>query len=140
MFKIIKNCISTLYRKCSTAKTVQSNYIGAIAFKLTEANEIDILYSLPSTEDKTSDQILNNAEQYAKFLMLINQGYLQEDIIKIFQKNIKPDDQPNDHLLLDNILVFWGMAEIEEVKRLNKQIKKQQPLVRPSVVFSRSSD
>lgn len=153
MFNIIKNYLIRLFYKTDNSNiyrskkqeslgknNIDNEYIGAIAFKLTKNNDIDVLYSLPDTSNKSTDELLNSAEQYANFLMVINQGYLQQDIINIFQNNIKPDSDAKEHLLLDNILVFWAMAELEETKRLNKQFKKHQPLIRPSVVFKRDSN
>jgi len=140
MLNIIKKYISWLYKKYTPTNTTKQilsdDYLGAIAFKLTKNNDIDVLYALPDIANRSPDEILDDAEQYAKFLMMINQGYLQQNIIDIFQKNIKPDSDAKEHLLLDNILISWKLAEIEEEKRLNRQIKKQQPLIRPSVVFS----
>ncbi len=144
MLNIIQNLLRLLFGKKTAVNQTKnlsdnSEYIGGISFKLTKNSDIDVMYSLPEVTTKTSDEILDVADRYAKFLMAINQGYLQEDIIEIFYSNLKPNDDAKSHLLLDNILVFWGMAELEAQKRLNNTIKKQQPLVRPSSVFNRDN-
>jgi hypothetical protein len=147
MPSIIKKVLAFLFDKPKIKHKAQTKqglskeeYIGAISFKLTKNNDIDVMYSLPDISNKSSEELLDVADKYGKFLMVINQGYLQQDIIDILRSNVKPDDDSKDHLLLDNILLFWSMSEIEAETRLNSRIKKQQPLIRPSTVFNRNND
>lgn len=148
MFKLIKNIISyiqNLSEKNNTvSKTLEdkketidtSNYFTELAFHLSRANDIDISYILPSTKDCTPDQIMGLAEKYAKFLLIINEGYLKEDIIHIIDEHVNKSENPNDHLFWENVIVHWGLLHVESLKNKKINEKKDQPLIRPLYAFA----
>jgi hypothetical protein len=113
----------------------EEEYIGGLSFKLTLDGEIDISCSLPDISTKPIEQITLIAEKYSEFLLFINEGYAKDDIMKILKKNVKVSDDPNDHLFLENFLVFYAMLSTEYKKTKALKEKYDQPMVRPTSVF-----
>lgn len=113
----------------------EEEYIGGLSFKVTLDGEIDISCSLPDISTKPIEQITLIAEKYSEFLLFINEGYAKDDIMKILKKNVKASDNPNDHLFLENFLVFYAMLSTEYKKSKALKEKYDQPMVRPTSVF-----
>lgn len=142
----IINFLYRLYQSFSDRQPTQKQniitdhireYISEIRFELTEDENIDISYFLPDINNRSLDDLSKLAEKYAKFLMAINEGYLRDDIIKVFSDNIKKSENPQDHLFWDNVMVYWSMLHVESIKNQKHKEKKDQPLIRPISVFNR---
>jgi hypothetical protein len=121
--------------KNNIENSLEEEYIGGLSFKVTLDGEIDISCSLPDISTKPVEQITLIAEKYSEFLLFINEGYAKDDIMKILKKNVKVSDDPNDHLFLENFLVFYTMLSTEYKKTKALKEKYDQPMVRPTSVF-----
>lgn len=113
-------------------------YIGSIKFLLKKTNEIDIICSVPKPEIDNVENISLLAEKYAWFLLNITDGIIVDDIIK----KLKHDDSlesDHDHaqtLFIDNVLFFWNILSQENQKKIYKKLCSNEPLIKPSTVFS----
>ena len=77
---------------------------------------------------------MNCAENYAKLLSNIMDGFYSQKIADILLSNSDKEDEKTV-LLINNILSFWSVFHVENYKSLVKQ--SNQPLIRPSKVFKR---
>lgn len=118
--------------------SLDKDYIGLLSFALTKDTDIDVSYALPNVDDLDADKIANIAEQYASFLMAINEGYLRNEIISMIDKNIAKHNNINEQLFWENVITFWSLLHVEAQSKKQKQ-KKDQPLIRPLSVFNSSS-
>ena len=73
------------------------------------------------------------SEDYAELLSLINDGILAPKIVKFINGIIDKAEDEREKLFLENILVFWGLSHVENLKK--KISKSNHPLIRPSAVF-----
>lgn len=117
--------------------SLDKDYIGLLSFALTKDTDIDVSYSLPNVDDLDADKIASIAEQYASFLMAINEGYLRNEIISMIDKNIVKHNNVNEQLFWENVITFWSLLHVEAQSKKQKQ-KKDQPLIRPLSVFNSS--
>lgn len=141
-YRYIQNLILKSKNNSLDIKSVKDNsneeYIGGLSFKVTFDGEIDISCSIPDISTKPVEQIMLIAEKYSEFLLFINEGYAKDDIMKILKKNVKASDNPNDHLFLENFLVFYSMLSAEHKKAKVLKEKYDQPMIKPTSVFRTS--
>lgn len=113
--------------------------IAELSFQLTNDSNIDIAYSLPEFTHLTAEQMLILSEKYAKFLMIINDGLLKEDIIQTLENSVKNSENPDDHLFWENVMINLGILHVEALSAKKQKDKKDQPTVRPLYAFGRTS-
>lgn len=124
-------------KKDSSNKKIEDSYIGSLELKLTKDGDIDLLCKMPDINNKSADEMVILAENYAKFLLYICQGdFLQKDILDFLDHNAEKTRDPEYKLLLDNIMMFWNALNKEYKKRLKIELKDDLPLIRPISVFS----
>lgn len=139
MFKLINHIytyILSFIRK-DKKDTVHSKnpYVSQLSFYLTKKDEVDIEHVLPNIKDMSLEEVIYLSEKYAKFLMIINEGYLKEDIIQIIDEGVKKSEDPNDHLFWENVMVHWALLHVESLKNKKQKEKRDQPLIRPLYAF-----
>jgi len=133
--KIIKKIFNQLESKKIDKKQSIDN-IGSFSLRLTSDSNIDILCSLPDITNKSNEEMLILAEEYAKFLLYITQPELiKNDILDFLSDKAEKTRDPEYKLLLDNILIFWEVFNNEYKKRKKNTIKDDLPLIRPISVF-----
>lgn len=111
-------------------------YIGSLTFKLTNHGDVDISCGFPDAVDWNNAIILEMAEKYAQFLLLINEGHTQEDILSILRGKEKDlDIHEKDRLFINNIITFWAMLHVEQQTVRTTKDKTDQPVIRPLAVF-----
>jgi len=107
--------------------------IGAVTFKLNKDKTIDISCYTPEISSLSVGSMTKLSEDYAELLSLINDGILAPKIVKFINGIIDKAEDEREKLFLENILVFWGLSHVENLK--TKRSKSNHPLVRPSAVF-----
>ena len=118
----------------STKKEIDDDEsIGAVTFKLNKDKTIDISCYTPEISSLSVGSMTKLSEDYAELLSLINDGILAPKIVKFINGIIDKAEDEREKLFLENILVFWGLSHVENLK--TKRSKSNHPLVRPSAVF-----
>jgi hypothetical protein len=119
----------------TTKKNITDN--GSVIFGLYEDNYISMLVNTPDISDTNNDQnaLLDQAENYANFLVYITNGLVHDQIINLVEKTMKDTKDLNKKLFLQNVLYFFPILENELEKDLTKNISKNLPVVRPLNVF-----
>lgn len=121
----------------NTKEPEQSSCIGSLELKLTKDNDIDLSCLIPDIDNKSPEELILLAENYAKFLMYIaDSNLLKSDILEFLTNKSDETRDPEYKLLLDNILAFWDMYSKEYRKKIKASIKDDLPLIRPISVFS----
>ena len=121
----------------NTKEREQSSCIGSLELKLTKDNDIDLSCLIPDIDNKSPEELILLAENYAKFLMYIaDSNLLKSDILEFLTNKSDETRDPEYKLLLDNILAFWDMYSKEYRKKIKASIKDDLPLIRPISVFS----
>jgi hypothetical protein len=110
------------------------NVTGSIIFDIIDDTDVRIKCFLPDTKDLTNDQLMSCAENYAKLLSNIMDGFYGQQIADILTTNSDKNDDKTV-LLINNIISFWSVFHVENYKSLVKS--HNHPLVRPSKVFKR---
>lgn len=139
MIKQWLNKICASMRKTQTTNEdtqKQQEYIGSLCFRLTADSDIDLEYELPNIGNKSLEQMSGLAEQYAEFLMAINDGYLKDEVVAIINNHADRTRDPKQKLFWDNILSFWAILHVEAQKNKHNQSKSDQPLIRPLSAFN----
>jgi hypothetical protein len=109
-----------------------TKYVSGIIFKITENLELDIGCVLPDLHDYSTDEISDLAEKYAELLIMINGGIFKNQIFDMLNTKIESIDcKDKDRLFINNVLSFDRILNQE----LNKVIKNNRPLIRPTSVF-----
>lgn len=135
-----------LFGKFLTSKEtkIDSNAVniesGFLSFTLNKDDGILIHCLLPKIDFDSSnvDQIAVEAERFAEMLLCINDGFLKKEIINILKDQYENETNPNQKLLIENVLNFWSILYTHyktEKKKSLKQLSKM-PLIRPMAVFS----
>jgi hypothetical protein len=120
--------------KLSTQKEMdEDEYIGSVTFKLNKDKTIDISCYTPEVSSLSVGSMTKLSEDYAELLSLINDGILAPKIVKFIDGIIDKAENEQEKLFLENILIFWGLSHVENLKK--KRSKSNQPLIRPSSVF-----
>lgn len=132
IFTHIKNYLIKSTDKNDETKEV--NITGSITFDIIDDTDIRIKCSLPEVKDFTNDELMRSAENYAKLLSNIMDGFYSQKIADILLTNSDKEDEKTV-LLVNNIISFWSVFHVENYKNLVKY--SNQPLVRPSKVFKR---
>jgi hypothetical protein len=132
IFTRIKNYLTKSTDKKDETKEV--NITGSITFDIIDDTDIRIKCSLPEVKDFTNDELMSCAENYAKLLSNIMDGFYSQKIADILLSNSDKEDEKTV-LLVNNIISFWSVFHVENYKNLVKY--SNQPLVRPSKVFKR---
>ena len=124
-------------KKDSSNKKTEDCYVGSLELKLTKDGDIDLVCKMPDINNKSADEMVILAENYAKFLLYICQGdFIQKDILDFLGHNAEKTRDPEYKLLLDNIMIFWNVLNKEYKKRLKIELNDDLPLIRPISVFS----
>ena len=112
--------------------TGTESYVCEISFKLTNENNIDIVFITKEVRDDIVEDISQLAENAANLIVLINNGLMKKELLRAI-KDLKKINMNNDKktLLLDNILFFHNLLQ-EEFKSSKKD---SGPLIKPSSVF-----
>lgn len=119
----------------------KQEYIGSLCFYLTKNKEIDTICTIPDVVNKSLDELSDISNSYARFLLYINEGYLREDIFSILDEQDKRSDlteeqKAKNKLFIDNVLFNWALIHVEHLKSKKNSKASNQPLIRPSSVFS----
>ena len=118
----------------STKKEIDDDEsVGAVTFKLNKDKTIDISCYTPEISSLSVGSMTKLSEDYAELLSLINDGILAPKIVKFINGIIDKAEDEREKLFLENILVFWGLSHVENLKK--KISKSNHPLIRPSAVF-----
>ena len=137
MIKQTFSYLVSLFRKQSDIKLPvekeDDEYIGSVTFKLNKDKTIDISCYTPEVSSLSVGSMTKLSEDYAELLSLINDGILAPKIVKFINGIIDKAEDEREKLFLENILVFWGLSHVENLK--TKRSKSNHPLVRPSAVF-----
>jgi vacuolar-type H+-ATPase subunit F/Vma7 len=112
--------------------TETESYVCEVSFKLTNENNIDIVFVTKEVKDDIVEDISQLAENAANLIVLINNGLMKKELLRVI-KDLKKINMNNDKktLLLDNILFFHNLLQ-EEFKSSKKD---SGPLIKPSSVF-----
>lgn len=108
---------------------------GSLLFVLEEKN-ILILLNIPDTSDKTSEEIVELAENYANFIIHIANNNMYNDILDLLENRMEEDDNISNKLFVENVLHFAPILKNElEKQLLSSYINNTEPLIRPTSVF-----
>lgn len=108
---------------------------GSLLFILEEKN-ILILLNIPDTSDKTSEEIVELAENYANFIIHIANNNMYNDILDLLENRMQEDDNISNKLFVENVLHFAPILKNElEKQLLSSYINNTEPLIRPTSVF-----
>lgn len=118
----------------------EEDYIGSLSFRLTKDYEIDIFCGLPSILQKNEEEKLELAEKFSEFLLQINEGYLQQDIMTLIKEHAIKAKDDNYFVFLENIMVYWAMLHVESHNSLKRKTQKDQPVIRPLSVFNKADN
>ena len=108
-------------------------YVGAVTFTLNKDKSVDISCYTPEVSALSVGSMTKLSENYAELLSLINDGILAPKIVQFINGIIDKSEDEQEKLFLENVLVFWGLSHVENLKK--KRSKSNQPLIRPSTVF-----
>lgn len=125
-----------LKNKSFNLSYTQNDNIANIDFLLNKDN-INVNFCLPDIKNKSNEEMIIIAENYANFLLTITSGDMNEKICQSFNEQIKSDTDPNLILFIDNIISFWLMLYKEKSKKRIKKYDQFQPLIRPIDVFNK---
>jgi hypothetical protein len=114
-------------------ETDDEDSIGVVTFKLNKDKTIDISCYTPEVSSLSVGTMTKLSEDYAELLSLINDGILAPKIVKFIDGIIDKAEDEQEKLFLENILIFWGLSHVENLKK--KISKSNHPLIRPSSVF-----
>lgn len=136
--QIVSYLVSLLNTKSNISPSIKKEIeddesVGAITFKLNKDKTIDISCYTPEISSLSVGSMTKLSEDYAELLSLINDGILAPKIVKFINGIIDKAEDEREKLFLENILVFWGLSHVENLK--TKRSKSNNPLVRPSSVF-----
>ena len=109
-----------------------NEYIGGICFQLTKNFDIDIIGFIPESKNLDAEELVYVAEKYAQLILAINKGYLKNKIMQILENRSNQTEEPNEQLLINNILVFYDVLKKELA---NKIVNSNSPLIRPLSAF-----
>lgn len=108
---------------------------GSLIFIL-ENDIVVILINIPETSNKTSDEIVNLAENYANFIITTGNDSTYNTIINLLEKKIKEEDNISNKLFLENVLYFAPILKNQlEKEAISSYINDKEPLIRPTNVF-----
>ena len=135
IYQIFQRLYSVLDKRPKSSPDSTSDntkYISGIVFKITENLELDIGCVLPDLHDYSTDEISDLAEKYAELLIMINSGIFKNQIFDMLNNKIsKIECNDKDRLFINNVLSFDKILNQE----LNKVLKNNRPLIRPTSVF-----
>jgi len=101
-----------------------------------DTNNIMILINIPDTSDKTSEDIVDLAENYANFIIHITNDTMYNDILDLLEKKMIEDENISNKLFIENVLSFAPILKSElEKQSLSSYINNTEPLIRPTSVF-----
>lgn len=130
IYQIYKKLLNLLFNRSPVIENIKDNdHIGGINFNMTKDFDIDIACSIPDLEYSNSDDIIKLSEKYAELILLLNCGIFKKQILKILKDY--NTDNIKSKLFIDNIIYFYPILNDE----LNKAIKSNKPLIKPSSVF-----
>jgi hypothetical protein len=130
IFTRIKNCLI----KSSDKTEEKENITGSITFDIIDSKDIRIKCFLPDIKDFSNDELMSCAENYAKLLSNIMNGFYGQKIADILMTDSDKNDDKTV-LLINNIISFWSVFHVENYKNAVKSYNH--PLIRPSKVFKR---
>lgn len=108
---------------------------GSLMFVLEDSN-ILILINIPDTSNKTPDEIVDLAENYANFIIHIANTAMYNDILDLLEQKIIDENNISNKLFIENVLSFAPILKNElEKQALSSYINNTEPLVRPTSVF-----
>ncbi len=108
---------------------------GSLMFILDNENVL-ILINIPDTTNKTSEQIVDLAENYANFILGISNHTMYTNILSLLEERISTDDNLSNKLFVENVLHFAPILKNELEKQvLSSYINNTEPVVRPTSVF-----
>lgn len=96
---------------------------------------IDIKFNYPDLENCDDYSIPNIAERYAQLLLYINSVALKYKLQDYIEEKSKLTDNTKQKLFLDNIVFFHDVM----LQEIGSKKHKNEPLIRPSMVFNLKS-
>jgi len=144
LYRSLVTWITNLLSKNNNTKNIYNNnlhkeYVGSLSFFLTKNKDIDISYSFLDLDNYSLEELSLLSEMYAEFIIYINEGFLQEDIIRILKekhKNKEYSHKPKNKLFIDNIIFNWTLLHSEYNKKNQDKESENSPLIRPISVFN----
>jgi hypothetical protein len=148
------NFISKIYKKFSIVyKIIFSNYESSekekdettqsaqktpfVLFKVMDNKQISIILDMPNiSSDYDCNNMINDSENYANFLVHITHGLMYEDILNLVKKKLYETDDMTNKLFLENVLYFFSAIENDLMRVSADQKSSKTPLIRPLEVFS----
>jgi hypothetical protein len=142
LFDSVKNFFNKTECNTDTSEELNLSNVssneGSLMFVL-EGSNILILINIPDTSDKTSDEIVDLAENYANLIIHIANTPMHNDILNLLEQKIIDDDNVSNKLFIENVLSFAPILKNElEKQALSSYSNNTEPLVRPTSVFKYS--
>lgn len=109
-----------------------SETMGQITFSLTKNFNVEVLCKFPELDSNSLDNLTTVAEKYAELIVYINNGYFHNKLISLLKNRSKITDDPNETLLIDNIITFHSAIK-KELNKVSSFYSK--PLIPPSSAF-----
>ena len=104
--------------------------LGSIKFEIDEESIINVSCLFPEFSDFTNIESLS--QTFAKFLYMTVNLKMREEILAIIKSN--SSSSPEDTLFYENLM--FNLVLIEQEKRNNIINNQNQPIIKPSQVFS----
>jgi hypothetical protein len=140
--KLFKN-LKEFYKKDSNKQHTKSilsdsDIVGAITFSLDKNNNVDILCFFPESADMTADEISLESENFGKFIAAITDGLVADSIVKLLDKTKQQSHSTNEQLFIENVLFFWALNHVSNLKTKSNKTEKNTPIIRPTAVFGQT--
>jgi hypothetical protein len=103
--------------------------LGSIRFEIDEESKINVSCLFPEFSDFANIESLS--QTFAKFLYMTINSKMREEILSIIKSN---SSSPEDTLFYENLI--FNLVLIEQEKRNNITNNQNQPIIKPSQVFS----
>lgn len=112
-----------------TQKEDTQKILGSIKFEIDKEFKINVSCLFPEFNDFSNVESLS--QTFAKFLHMTVNLKMREEILSIIKSN---SSGPEDTLFYENLM--FNLVLIEEEKKNNITNNQNQPVIRPSQVFS----
>ena len=143
-FLIAYKSIITIFNEEETLEEKSENNLSekpletaSVIFKVINDDQIAVILNIPSiSSEYDSDNMINDSENYANFLVHITNGLMYDQIISLVKKKLKETDDTTNKLFLENVLYFYTAIENDLEKTLINKLSSNKPLIRPINVFN----
>lgn len=129
IFFYIQNFLNKAPILFSARKKETQKILGSIKFEIDEESKINVSCLFPEFNDFSNVESLS--QTFAKFLYMTVNLKMREEILSIIKSN---SSSPEDALFYENLM--FNLVLIEQEKKNNSTNNQNQPVIRPSQVFS----